>query len=76
MRAGTHAGIFMTAPINQIMPALRARAGMIGNLVGRQAESGANILGHIIEGARHRLVRRFQLARGMQAEKRACRVRW
>ena len=37
MRAGTDAGIFLAAPVDQIVLAFRAGARVIGNLVGRQA---------------------------------------
>ena len=70
MRAGTDAGIFLAAPVDEIMLAFRAGARVIGNLVGRQAVRGADLLRHIIECARGRFVRRFQFARGMQAEER------
>jgi hypothetical protein len=35
MRARTDAGIFLTAPVDQVVPALGARPRVIGNLVGR-----------------------------------------
>ena len=70
MRAGTDAGIFLAAPVDEIMLALRARAGVVGNLVGRQSRGGADLLGDVIERARDRLVRGLQLARGVQAEER------
>ncbi len=70
MRAGADAGIFVAAPVDQIVPAFRAGAGVIGNLVGRQAMRRADLLGDIVELARQRLVGRLQLAGGVQAEER------
>ncbi len=37
MGAGTDAGIFLAAPVHEVMLALRAGPRVIGNLVGRQA---------------------------------------
>ena len=37
MRAGTDAGIFVAAPVDEIVPAFGAGARVVGNLVGRQA---------------------------------------
>ena len=39
MRAGTDAGIFVIAPIDEIVPAFGAGARMVGDLVGRQARA-------------------------------------
>ena len=41
MRAGTDAGIFLAAPVDEIVPALGAGARVIGNLVGRQSRACA-----------------------------------
>ncbi len=70
MRAGTDARIFLAAPVHEIMLALRARARVIGNLVGRQAILGADFLRDVIERACDGLVGRLQFARGMQPEER------
>ena len=70
MRAGTDAGIFLAAPVDQIVPAFRAFSRVIGNLVGRQPMRAADLLRDVIERARGRFVRRLQLARGVQAEER------
>ncbi len=70
VRAGTNAGICVAAPVDQVMPALGAGAGVVGNLVGRQAVAGADLLRHVVEDARRRLVWGLQLAGGVQAEER------
>ncbi len=57
MRAGANAGIIVAAPVNEIVPALRALARVIGNLVGRKAGLVANLLRDIVEIARE--VRRW-----------------
>ncbi len=68
--AGTDAGIFLAAPVDQIVFALRARPGVVGNLVGRQALLRADVLRDVVERARHGFVRRLQFAGGVQAEER------
>ena len=68
--AGTDAGIFLAAPVNEVVFAFRAWARVVGNLVGRQSVLGADFLGDVVERARHRFVRRLQLAGGVQAEER------
>jgi hypothetical protein len=70
MRAGADAGIFLAAPVDQVMLALSTRSRVIGNLVGGQAVRGADFLRHIIQRTRSRLIRRLELARRMQAEER------
>jgi len=70
MRAGADAGIFVAAPIDQIVPALRAFARMVGDLVGRQAVTAADLLRDVVERTRKQLIRRLQLACGVQAEER------
>jgi len=74
MGARADARVFLAAPVNQIMFAFGAGPGVIGNLVRRQSVSGADLLRDIIQRARGRLVRRFQFARGMQAEERRLRL--
>ena len=76
MRAGADAGIFLAAPVDEVMFALRAGARVIGNLVGRQALLRADFLRHVVERARGRFVRRLQFAGGMQAEERRAPARW
>ena len=51
MGAGPDAGIFLAAPVDEIMPAFAAGPGVIGNLVGRQAVRGADLLGGVVERA-------------------------
>ena len=70
MRAGADAGIFLRAPVDEIVPALRAGARVIGNLVGRQTVLRADVLRDVVERARVRLVGRLQLAGGVQPEER------
>ena len=69
MRARSDAGIFVAAPIDQIVPALGARPRVIGNFVSRQAGVGADYLREIVEIAREILVGDRELAGGVQAEK-------
>ena len=49
MGAGADPGIFVVAPIDEIVPALGARAGVVGDFVGRQAGRGADLLGQVVE---------------------------
>src|ERR1019366_2543703 len=56
MCAGTDTGIFLAAPVNQIMLALRAGSRVIGNLIGRQSIPGADLLRDIIQRPRGRLI--------------------
>src|SRR4029079_12398765 len=73
MCARSDSCVVMSAPVNQIVPALSAAPRMIGNLVGWQAGIGANGLREIIEIAREILVRNGELARPVQAEERRVR---
>ena len=66
MRAGADAGIFLIAPVNEIVPRLRARFRVIGNFVGRHAARVAKFLRDVPQCARSILVGRDQLARAMQ----------
>ena len=68
MRARPDAGIFLAAPVHQIMSAFRAGSRVVGNLVGRQSMRGADLLGDVVQRARHRLVRRLQFAGGVKPE--------
>src|SRR4029077_10541820 len=68
MCARSDSRVVMSAPVNQIVPTLRAGPRMIGNLVGWQAGIGANGLREIIEIAREILVRNGELARPVQAK--------
>ena len=52
MGARPDAGIFVRAPINEIVPAFAAGPRVIGNLVGRQAVRRADLLGRVVERAR------------------------
>ena len=70
MRARADAGLFVRAPINEVVAALRARAGVIGNLVGRQTCARANFLRRVPERACMILIGHDQLAGGMQRRER------
>jgi hypothetical protein len=70
MRARADAGIFLAAPVDEIMFAFRASPRVIGDLVGRQAVAAAYFLGDVIERACERFVRSLEFAGGVQAEER------
>ena len=72
MRAGSDAGIIVAAPVNEIVPALGARPRVIGNLVGRQAGIGADLLRQIVERAAEIFVRDDELAGFVQRRRTAC----
>ena len=74
MRARPDAGIFMAAPVNEIVPALRARPRVIGNFISRQAGVAADLLRQVVEIAAEIFVRRDQLAGLVQAEERRARL--
>src|SRR5258705_348013 len=74
MGAGTDAGIFLAAPVNQVMSAFGAWSRVIGYLVSRQPMPGTDVLRNVIKRTRGRLVRRLKFARGMQAEERRLRL--
>jgi hypothetical protein len=46
--AGADPGIFLPAPVNEIMPAFGAGTGMVGNFICRKSGCGADILRHVI----------------------------
>ena len=60
--AGTDAGVFVGAPVNQVVPAFGAGPGVIGHLVGRQAGVRANLLRQIVERAAGVIVGNDELA--------------
>ena len=74
MRAGADAGIFVAAPIDQIVPAFGARPRVVGDLVSRQAGLGAGRLREIVEIARGVVVGNDELAGLVQAEERRARL--
>src|SRR5476649_1900132 len=74
MRAGADAGIFLAAPINQIVPALRARTCVVGYLVGRKARIVANRLRQVVKIEPQIVVRDRELARLVQTEERRARL--
>ena len=74
MRARPDAGIFVAAPIDQIVPAFGARPRVVGNFVGRQAGLGADRLREVVEIARGVVVGNDELAGFVQTEKRRVRL--
>ncbi len=62
MSAGSDAGIFLGAPVDEIMPALAAGPGVVGDFVRRQAVRGADLLRRVVERARVILVGHGELA--------------
>ena len=76
MRARTDAGIFVAAPVDQIVPALGAGPRVVGNLVGRQAGAGADLLRQIVEIARQIVVGNRRACRPCAGRRTACPARW
>src|SRR3954452_25112627 len=70
MGTGTDAGVFVPAPVDEVVPALGTRPRMIGDLVGGQPACGAHLLREVIERARSIAVRNRELAGGMQCRER------
>src|SRR5258706_15384810 len=70
MRARSDAGIFVRAPVNEIVPALGPWPGVVGNLVGRKPRACTDCLCRIVEGAAHVVVGYDELASRMQRGKR------
>ncbi len=66
MRAGADTRIIMPAPIKQIVPRLRSRPRMVGDLIGREARNLAKLLGQGIKLARQLAVGDAQRAGGMK----------
>ena len=64
------AGIFLGAPIDEVVPAFAAGPRVVGNLVGRQAVRGANLQGGVVQLAAEIVVGNDELARGMERGKR------
>ena len=74
MRARPDAGIFVRAPVDEIVPALGARPRMIGNLIGRQPVRRADLLRRVVKRARGIVVGHFELAGRMQRGERRLRL--
>ena len=70
MRARSDAGIFMRAPVDQIVPAFGARSRVVGDLVGGQAGTRADRLRGVVKRAAEILVRHHKLARRVQQGER------
>ena len=70
MGARADAGIFLAAPIDEVVLALRARSRVIGNLVRRQSFACADFLRHVVQRARGGFIGCLQFAGGVQAEER------
>ena len=74
MRARPDAGIFVHAPVNEIVPALGARPRVIGNLIGRQAMRRADVLRRVVERAGGVVVGHAKLAGRMERSERRVRL--
>ena len=74
MGARPDAGIFVAAPIDQIVPALGARPRVVGDLIGRQAGTGAGRLREVVEIAPDVVIGDGQLAGLVQSEERRVRL--
>ncbi|GJE60415.1 hypothetical protein MPOCJGCO_2527 [Methylobacterium trifolii] len=70
MGAGADPGILAVAPVEQVVARLGAGAGVVRDLVGREPRRPADILRHVVEGARDLVVRRHQPAGRRQPEER------
>src|SRR5262245_1581668 len=70
MRTGPDPGIFLRAPVDEIMPALAPRPRVVGNLIGGKARGRANVLRRVIERAGGIVVWDQELAGRMQRGKR------
>src|SRR5262249_50369343 len=55
-------GIFVGAPVDEVVAAFGARPRVVRNLIGRQSCGGADLLRGVVEGARQVLVRNLELA--------------
>ena len=62
------ADIIAVAPVDEIMTAFRARAGVVGHFIGRKAEIGGQILRQLVEFGAQIRVRHDQLARLIEVE--------
>ena len=76
VRARSDAGIFVRAPVDEIVPAFGARPRVVGDLVGGQAGVRADRLGRIVERAAEVLVRHHELAGRVQQRRTPCPARW
>ena len=70
MGAGADPGIFVVAPVDEVVTALRAGASVVGDFIGRQAGGGAGLAGEVVERARVVGVGHHQLAGSMEAPER------
>ena len=68
--------ILAVAPVEEVVPALLARRGMVGDLVGRQAGRLGQLLRQLVEGARQLLIGHLELAAGVQLRERRALLRW
>ena len=72
VRSRPDAGVLAVAPVEQVVPALLARRGVVGDLVGRQARALGHLLRQLVEGARRLAIGHDELAARMQlGERRA-----
>ena len=70
MGTGADPGIFVAPPVDEVVPAFGAATGVVGDFIGVEAVLAADVLRDVVERARQCLVRRLELAGGMQTEKR------
>src|SRR5580704_3680469 len=68
--AWSDAGVFLGAPVDEIMPAFAAGPRVVGNLVGRQAVRSANLQGGVVELAAEIFVGNDELSRGVERGER------
>ena len=66
MRTGADAGVLAITPVGQVVPALFAGRGVVGDLVRRQARLLRQLLGQLVKVVRHLAVRHTQLAARVQ----------
>ena len=74
VRAGADAGIFVGAPVDEIVPALGAGPRVVGDLVGRQAGAVADLLRQVVERAAGVVVGNDELAGLVQRVERRLRL--
>ena len=76
VRAGADAGIGAVAPVSEIVAALLAGPGVVGDFVGGEAGRLGHRLGQLVERGASSGSARRQLAPRRHARRSACRARW
>ena len=69
VRAGADAGIILIAPIGEVVPALPARLGVVGDLVSFEAETRRLLRRGVIQARRHILLREREFAAAVEGRK-------